>query len=1357
MTDLLKNNRKYSSTDVVSMAGDLVIRDLSELRMRLTTAHKRGEPCVVTLGGDLLVTPGTVVTVIAGQALFITGGGYKTNIDWVILGDFEISDVTISGTVSGTGTADFIRAEFTLPTVAVGPISGWNFTNCTFVDTVGIVPSILTTGTVNSCYINGRTANLATSIGSGALTDTRIDMVCGWDAPSVSNCEITLTGHWPLQAGGPGTNIFACDFTSISVPPASVVSDGDYGDITVTGSGNIWTIDPLVVDNGKLGNLSVSTAKIQDDAIAFTKMQNIPTNTLIGRDTAGPGDPETIALGASLSMTGTNFLQRAALTGDVTAAANSNATTIAANVVTDTKLRDSVGLSVIGRFQNTTGDPTDIVASTDLKVLRRNGTTIGFGDIEQSAVNGLVGALATKVTGPVSSVLDNQIVRFDGTSGTLIQSSAGTIDDTGVMHIDRVTDLLAPSAGSDATNKTYVDGKVAAVVSTTAAQTVSGTANSGGVGTLAAAIDHVHFHGNQLGGALHAVADAFSNGFMSSADSIKLNSGVMVTDGDKGDITVSSSGAVWSIDNQAVTNAKLRNSAAISVIGRSANSVGAPADIVASAVGDVLRVGPTSVVGFGSIPQASVDNLVGNIADRVVGPVSSVLDNTLVRWDSTTGRLIQSSALTLSDTGFISGVPNPVNNDEAANKAYVDSVTGALLSNASAQTVNDTGNTSGTGLLAAREDHSHIHGNLSSPTLHAVATTSANGFMSGADKLKLDSGFMLTDGDKGDITVSVGGAVWAIDNGAVDSFRLATNSVTTPKIVDTNVTLAKIQDIATNSLLGRESAGSGVTQVINIQSTLGLSGGALQRSALTGDVTAPAGSNATTISALAVQTGMIANNAVTNGKLADVPGLSVKGRAFNSTGGVSDLVAAVNGDVLRRDGTTLGFGTIPESSVTNLVTDLSDRVRGPTPAVSTDNAVARWDSTSGRLIQDSIATLTDNGLFRAADGGIDGPTYSFTSETTLGMYRNSTNVLGFAAASSNFGLWGIGVDSLSGLSLSQLTGPSIVSIVGAAADFGNRYAWASDPDTFITNFGGNRLLTYIGGAVGLDHQNTGSAISARFGGSSATVPVIAFASDPDTGIGYDGTANELQIITNGLVRVDITSDAIIRSNNVINTNPSYTWDNDTTTGLNSANVGQIDFISGGVRAWSMTGSTFVAQPQTTGQMRIQDGLTAGSPPYSFSGNTNTGMYRVTANTIGWSTSGTPAMQIDANNTLTVKGNIAAETIGSFTADANTIFDATVGWSATWVASFTGTRQLQVTNMTPGKRVVVYVTNNNSSPRSIQVTYNSGAAASGVARPISGSNSVVGAVPATSVALAGSGGTATFTIERTGGITFIQVS
>jgi len=63
----------------------------------------------------------------------------------------------------------------------------------------------------------------------------------------------------------------------------------------------------------------------------------------------------------------------------------------------------------------------------------------------------------------------------------------------------------------------------------------------------------------------------------------------------------------------------------------------------------------------------------------------------------------------------------------------------------------------------------------------------------------------VADGDKGDITVSGSGATWTIDNDAV----------TTAKILDSNVTLAKIEDISTSHFLGRHTGGSGAVQQVS--------------------------------------------------------------------------------------------------------------------------------------------------------------------------------------------------------------------------------------------------------------------------------------------------------------------------------------------------------------------------------------------------------------------------------------------------------------------------------------------------------------------------------------------------------------
>lgn len=100
-----------------------------------------------------------------------------------------------------------------------------------------------------------------------------------------------------------------------------------------------------------------------------------------------------------------------------------------------------------------------------------------------------------------------------------------------------------------------------------------------------------------------------------------------VSDGDKGDITVSGSGATWTIDNDTVSDAKLRNSAGCSLIGRSANSTGDPADIVASSNGVYLKRTGDALV-FGAIESAT-DSTAGIIEIAVQSEMESAASSIL--------------------------------------------------------------------------------------------------------------------------------------------------------------------------------------------------------------------------------------------------------------------------------------------------------------------------------------------------------------------------------------------------------------------------------------------------------------------------------------------------------------------------------------------------------------------------------------------------------------------------------------------------------------------------------------------------------------------------------------------------------
>ena len=93
---------------------------------------------------------------------------------------------------------------------------------------------------------------------------------------------------------------------------------------------------------------------------------------------------------------------------------NLNVTTdkLADNSVTAAKLRDSAALSVIGNGTNTPSDPADIAAGTDGYVLRRSGTTLGFGQVvsaglaDNSVTESKLGTIKRTIVIRVAGALD---------------------------------------------------------------------------------------------------------------------------------------------------------------------------------------------------------------------------------------------------------------------------------------------------------------------------------------------------------------------------------------------------------------------------------------------------------------------------------------------------------------------------------------------------------------------------------------------------------------------------------------------------------------------------------------------------------------------------------------------------------------------------------------------------------------------------------------------------------------------------------------------------------------------------------------------------------------------------------------
>lgn len=119
------------------------------------------------------------------------------------------------------------------------------------------------------------------------------------------------------------------------------------------------------------------------------------------------------------------------LIGDVLASGPGVVTaTIASHAVTNAKFRQSVGLSLVGRSTSTTGDVADITAASDHQVLRRSGTSIGFGSIDLSQSNAVGTSILGVANGGTGSATQNFVDLTTNQSIGGIKTFTNTTDST---------------------------------------------------------------------------------------------------------------------------------------------------------------------------------------------------------------------------------------------------------------------------------------------------------------------------------------------------------------------------------------------------------------------------------------------------------------------------------------------------------------------------------------------------------------------------------------------------------------------------------------------------------------------------------------------------------------------------------------------------------------------------------------------------------------------------------------------------------------------------------------------------------------------------------------------------------------
>lgn len=152
-----------------------------------------------------------------------------------------------------------------------------------------------------------------------------------------------------------------------------------------------------------------------------------------------------------------------------------------------------------------------------------------------------------------------------------------------------------------------------------------------------------------------------------------------VADGDKGDITVSASGATWTIDAGVVSNAKLATVATATLKGRATAGNGAPEDLTATQAKSLLAIGISDVSGL----QTALDGkLSEDLATDVASDTSIAEDDELIWTDTSAANLPKRGPVSVLRTrlgnrpvGSALGTTGTVNLDLAALTGTIQTIT----------------------------------------------------------------------------------------------------------------------------------------------------------------------------------------------------------------------------------------------------------------------------------------------------------------------------------------------------------------------------------------------------------------------------------------------------------------------------------------------------------------------------------------------------------------------------------------------------------------------------------------------------------------------------------------------------------
>jgi pyridoxine 5'-phosphate synthase PdxJ len=414
-----------TTTAVVSAPAASTTREINHINIEAVGAN------TVTVHKDVAATDHTLigpVVLAAGERLeFTSASGWKVDVDVE-----ELFAMSAGSFLANITAGSAIPTDHPLATFAG---AGLTYTNVTGIMAVGAGTYI----TVNADDVAVNRTALSADLDSTSVIDSsgtlqRAALTGAISAAQNANTTVFAGILNNASATTDRTNLNFVGFTitddavndRIVITSPLGVTDGDKGDITVSSTGTVWTIDA--------------------NAVTLAKMATMATGTFLANITAGSAVPTAHSLstfaGGGLSYTNvTGIMAVGAGTGITVNANDVQLSTITAesffmNATAGAAVPTAVaGSTVAGAgLTYTTGGILAVGSSTSI--------TVNANDIQRPALTGAIAAAANANTTVFSGILNNAVATTDRTNlnfvGFTITDDAGN---------DRIV-ITAPAAGT---------------------------------------------------------------------------------------------------------------------------------------------------------------------------------------------------------------------------------------------------------------------------------------------------------------------------------------------------------------------------------------------------------------------------------------------------------------------------------------------------------------------------------------------------------------------------------------------------------------------------------------------------------------------------------------------------------------------------------------------------------------------------------------------------------------------------------------------------------------------------------------------------------------------------------------------